>query len=316
MTTDVDELAWMAEHCPVAADPDAATTDRAYVALSRHISRASSAKRRRLRRRVLVGGGVAATVVAGAIALVVIAPTTSSHPGAGPGSGALSAAPPSGVVVPVLYRLASSIAKAPTPPGNATLVIAHTVFYGPQRDHRPTTEYSLLEDNDRAYGSATLATLRQSMRATPSSAAHDSLIAAAAASANVSPAQAAANIEHALPEPNKLTDAERDQLLWADASGIFWGGAGHPDVRAGALKALATLPFVRTKAIVDRGQDVLLITDVRAPLGFYGPTDSAYTSASVAIDARTGDLVYSTLPGETTRFQTRRVDAPSLTPVH
>jgi hypothetical protein len=77
----------------------------------------------------------------------------------------------------------------------------------------------------------------------------------------------------------------------------------------------ARLPYVHTKAIVYRGRDVLLITDSRAPLGFYGPTDTAYTSASVAVDARTGDLVYSTLPGETTRFQTRRVDAPILTPV-
>ena len=315
MTVDVDELAWMAEHCPLAADPDAAVTDRAYAALSRHISRASSAKRRRLRHRLVVRVGVAATVVAGTTAFVVIGPT-SSHPGTAPRSVALSSPSRSGVVIPVLYRLASSIAKAPPSPGNATLVIAHTTFYGPQRNHRPTTDYSLLEDNDRAYGATTVANLRRSMIATPRSSAHDPLIAAAAASADVSPAQAAANIRHALPEPQKFTLAQRDDLLWADASGIFWGGAGHPHVRAGVLKALATLPYVRTKAIVYRGQDILLITDSRAPLGFYGPTNAAYTSASVAIDARTGNLVYSTLPGETTRFQTRRVDAPSLTPVH
>ena len=306
----------MAEHLPLAADPDAATTDRAYAALSRHISRASSAKRRRLRRRLLVRVGVVSAVVAGATAFVVIGPTTSSHPRPAPRSIALSSPSRSGVVTLVLYRLASSIAKAPPPPGNATLVIAHTTFYGPQRNHRPTTNYSLLEDNDSAYGGTTLAKLRHSISATPSSSAHDPLITAAAASANVSPAQAAANIQHALPEPQKFTQAQRDEQLWADASGIFWGGAGHPDVRAGVLKALATLPYVHTKAIVYHGQDVLLITDSRAPLGFYGPTDTAFTSASVAIDARTGDLVYSTVPGETTRFQTRRVDAPSLTPVH
>ena len=109
---------------------------------------------------------------------------------------------------------------------------------------------------------------------------------------------------------------ERDQLLWADVSGILWGGAGHPDVRAGALKALATVPYVDTKATVHREENVLRITDSRAPLGFYGPTDSSDTSATVAIDARTGDLVYSSLPGETTQFQTRRVQTPSLTPVH
>lgn len=315
MTIDVDELAWMAEDRPLAADPDTVTTDRAYAALSRHISRASSAKRRRLRRRLAVGVGVAASVAAGATAFFVIGPT-SPHPRATPRSVALSSPSRSGVMIPVLYRLANSIAKAPTPPGNATLVIASTTFYGPQGNHPPMTDYSVLEDNDTAYGGTTLANLRQSMGVTPKISAHDQLIAAAAASANVSPARAAANIEHALPEQKKVTQAQRDQLLWADASGIFWGGAGHPGVRAGVLKALATLPYVQTKAIIYRGEDLLLVTDSRAPLGFYGPTNVPYTSASVAIDAHTGDLVYSTLPGETTRFQTRRVDAPSLTPAH
>jgi hypothetical protein len=316
MTTDVDELTWMAEHRPLAADPDAATTDRAYAALSRHISRASSAKRRQLRRRLAVRLGVAATAVAAATAFVVIGPTTSPHPDAAPRSSALSSPSRSGVVIPVLYRLANFVVKAPTPPGNATLIIAHTTFYGPQSNHPPITDYSLLEDNDSAYGGATLAKLRQSMAATPSSSAHDQLIAAAAASANVSPAQAAANIEHALPEQKQLSQAQRDELLWADASGIFWGGAGHPPVRAGVLKALATLPSVHTKAAVYRGEDVLLVTNSHAPLGFYGPTNVPYASATVAIDAHTGDLVYSTLPGETTQFHTRRVDAPSLTPAN
>ena len=159
MRSDVDELAWIAEHHPPGIDPDAATTDRALLALRHHIARTNSARPRRFGRRFAVRVGATATVVAGATALVLWSADRPSVRTA--------------IVNPALYRLASSIVNAPPSPGNATLVIARTTFYGSQRGHQPTTLYSLLEDNGVAYGGATLAELRHSMAVTPTSSAHD-----------------------------------------------------------------------------------------------------------------------------------------------
>ena len=218
MNTDFDEATWVAERLPEVDDPDGLATDRARLALLDHISAAPLPPRvgrrsrrgyrrpRRVGRRLAAVGGLAAAVgVAGAIAI-----GTGPRPGAiaignGPRPGAVRAhhvaiAPEHHRVsrLTVLVRLADDITQAPAPPGNATLVVRHHTF-----PNQPSFwGYDLYEDNGEYYYGATLDELHQAL-ADPSSGDRElgGILAAAASSANLTPAHAAANIYQASPAP-------------------------------------------------------------------------------------------------------------------
>jgi hypothetical protein len=128
MNTDFDEVTWVADRLPEVDDPDGMATDRARLALLKHISATPPPRRwrRRLGLRLAAAGAVTA-----AVGVFVI--------GHGPAHRAKTRTVPTPRVAiapqhhavsghPVLLRLADEITQAPAPPGNATLVFRHHPF--------------------------------------------------------------------------------------------------------------------------------------------------------------------------------------------
>jgi hypothetical protein len=201
VNTDFDETTWVAERLPEVDDPDGSATDRARLALIEHIS--GTPRPRRWRRgvglRLAAVGGAAA-----AVGVIVI--------GNGPARRATTATTPAPRVAiaprtghqhvtphPLLLRLADDVTQAPAPPGDATLVVRHHTF-----PNQPSFwGYDLYEDDGDYYYGATLEQLRQAL-ADPASADKElgGILAAAAKSANLTPAQAASNIYRASPAPS------------------------------------------------------------------------------------------------------------------
>ena len=202
MNTDFDEVTWVAERLPKVDEPDGIASERARLALLEHISAAPPPRRRRRRlglRLAAVGALTAATAAVGV--------ATIGHGPAHPASSGASRAPRVATAPqrhrvsshPVLLRLADAITQAPAPPGNATLVYRHHTF-----PNAPSfSGYDLYEDNGAYYYGATLDELHESL-ADPSSADKElgGILAAAARSANLTPAQAASNVYQASPAPS------------------------------------------------------------------------------------------------------------------
>ncbi len=201
MNTDFDETTWVAERLPEVDDPDGIATDRARLALIEHVSATPPTQRwrRRLGLRAAVLGAVTAVVA-------VIAVITVGH---GPGQPARTGPIPSSRVaiaprhdrVTVLLQLAGDLTQAPAPPGNGTLVVRHHTF-----PNQPSFwGYDLYEDNGVYYYGATLDQLRLAL-ADPGTGDKElgGILAAAARSANLTPAQAGSNIYRASSAPSSV----------------------------------------------------------------------------------------------------------------
>jgi len=361
MTTDFDELTWVAERLPEVDEPDGIATDRARLALLEHMSAAAPARRprRRLGVRLAAVGGV--TAVGAAVGVIAV-----GHGAEHPAKSPTTTVPRVAIVRqhhqvaghPVLLRLASDVTKAPPPPGNATLVVRHHTF-----PNSPSfSGIDLYEDNGAYYYGATVDELRQSL-ADPSSADKElgGILTAAANAASMTPAQAANAIYQASPAPTGVptyrtglltalkklgamkakpalieairrrlaavshatpAEAQRlaapsqatiDNYLWGNCMDALEGGAGRPDIRAGAMLALSTLPDVRVTQTTFDGQAVVQITNTQF---------SDHYAETLDLDAHTGVLVH--MNGGTAgqpdsvdvTYRVTRVSAPSLDPAH
>ena len=194
MNTDFDEATWVAERLPEAEEPDGTTTDRARLALLAHISAAPAPpRRRRLGLRLAAVGAIVVAVAAIAIAHGPARPAKTRAVGA-----AIATRHHAVDGHPVLLQLADDVTQAPAPPGNATLVFRHHTF----PNQSSFSGYDLYEDDGSYYYGATLDELHQAL-ADPSTDDKElgGILAAAARSANVTPAQAASDIYHASPAP-------------------------------------------------------------------------------------------------------------------
>jgi hypothetical protein len=340
MNPDIDEVTWVTHHRLDVPDPDGAMTDRARMALMDHISAETERPRRRLP--WLAGATAVAAVAAVAVALFAGGSGAGSStrngasvsPGAGatrnpaavsPGAGAALAGKPSFV----LLHLAHSVAQTPALPGNATLVEQSSNIVNSGQAPSSLTGYDLYEDNGDYYFGQTLTALRSTV-SDPS--ASDSLsaplgqvVAAAAASANSTPSQAAEKLLAADPHPTPqvgqgtppLTQAEADRDLegieWQAISSALEGGAGQPQVRAGALLAAAALPNTKVTNTTDAGQPVVKVTDIQGPDG---------DEESLTVNGQTGILLNQYSNGgsggsvSNTTYQVSRVTAPGLDPAH
>jgi hypothetical protein len=202
MNTDFDEVTWVAEGLPQVGDPDGVATDRAHLALLEHISAAPRPRRWRRRLGLRLAAVASATVAVGVVAIGL----GSGRPDTtGTTSVPRVALAPQPHVVSghrVLLRLAGDLTQAPAPPGNATLVFRHHTF----PDQTRFSGYDLYEDNGAYYYGDTLDELRQAL-SDPSTADKQlgGILAAAARSANLAPAQAATNIYRASPAPSSVT---------------------------------------------------------------------------------------------------------------
>lgn len=191
------------------------------------------------------------------------------------------------------------------------------------------TGYDLYEDNGDYYFGQTLTALRSTVRdpsASDSSAAGlGQVVAAAAASANSTPSQAAEKLlaadQHPTPQVGQgtppLTQAEADRDLegieWRAISSALEGGAGQPQVRAGALLAAAALPNTTVTNTTDAGQPVVKVTYIQGPDG---------DEESLTVNSQTGILLNQYSNGgaggsvSNTTYQVSRVTAPGLDPAH
>ena len=112
--------------------------------------------------------------------------------------------------------------------------------------------------------------------------------------------------------PLVITQAERNNYLWMNISTALEGGAGRPDVRAGALLAASTLPDVTVTNTTFNGQPVLQVTNTEFPNNY---------SETYDLDPQTGVLVHfrggivGGADSVNVTYQVSRVSAPSLDPV-
>ena len=335
MPSNVEEFTWVTDHRLDVPDPDGAMTDRARMALVDHMSAATDRPRRRP---WLIAATAVAAGAAGAAGAVVLAG----------GLGAGSAVRHSGSATPVVslaqqavrpslvvLHVAGRAAQTPALPGNATLVKRSTDVITPGRAPTVSTGYDLYQDNGDYYYGQTFAALRSAASDPSPSDAHGApfgqIIAAAAASADLTPTQAADNLLAADPHPTpKVGQADTTQgkpFTWTQAAvdrdldGIEWeainaaleGGAGKPQVRAGALLAAAAMPNTTVTSTTDDGQPVVEVTWHEGP-GQYVESLTVYSQTGILLLAHNGGSPTSVT--STTTYNVRRVTAPSLTAAH
>jgi hypothetical protein len=336
MNPELDEITWVAERRRDVPDPDGASTDRARIALMGHMSAEITPRRRRLP--WLAAATATATVAAGAVILLTDGSgggtITRDAVSTGAGAGLQESGHPSFV----LERLAQSVAQSPALPGNATLVYRSTDNTDPGSAPSTYSGYDLYEDNGDYYFGQTMADL-QNAAANPSTsdtrdAGLGNVVAEAATVAGLSPQQAAEKLLAADPHPTPHAgqnldtpgggtsrwthaDVQRDLdgILWQAITAALEGGAGQPQVRAGALQAASAMPNIAVTTTTDDDQAVYQIDYHDGPDGY---TESA------TVDAQTGVLLNESDGGATsgsmagpqtnTTFKVSRVTAPDLTP--
>ncbi len=333
MPSNVEEFTWVTDHRLDVPDPDGAMTDRARMALVDHMSAATDRRRRRLRWLI-----AATAVAAGAAGVVVLAGglgAGSAVRGSGSLTPVVSLAPQAVTPSFVVLHVAGRAAQTPVLPGNATLVKRSSDVITPGRAPTVFTGYDLYQDNGDYYYGQTLAALR-SVASDPSpsdkqAAPYGQVIAAAAASADLTPTQAADKLLAADPHPTPkvgqtdttqgkpftwtqaAVDRDLDGIEWLSISAALEGGAGKPQVRAGALRAAAAMPNTTVTSATHDGQPAVEVT------WHQGPGQSV---ESLTVDSQTGVLLLAHTGGSptdatsTTTYNLSRVTAPSLTAAH
>jgi hypothetical protein len=312
---------------------------RAAIAVEGNARVAPASPHSHRRRRTLVSRGVIALGIAAAVTAAAVWATSRTPAKVSPERVAVGASKPRHANGP-LMRLADYItANDSPPPGNATLVIrtqnypnqasipgadlytdSGEYFYAPTESGLP----SAIADNDnigdgmfaREVAAAVyavngnLSTARQDMANAP----FPGGVAPAPPSAASAAAQKAAIAAKAkalgLPVPVESspvsTAAQTDNYIWEDSLDALSAGAGNPQVRAGVLRILATLPEVTVTNTTADGQPALTLTASAPAL----PTD--YQEA-LTINAATGvpvGFVGGTpgqTPGVTVTYRVSRV---------
>lgn len=290
-------------------------------------------KRKRRRRVVVVRGGVAAGVAAAVAALALVAsstglspqvPAASNHATTSLGQSAKAPAASNHVGSPLL-RLADYVSRSAAPTGNATLV-AGTV--------NGVTVYDLYADNGECFFSRTESGLPGQVRAGNSLGggqfAREVAAAKLAAVGNVQtaaqdmadaadPGQVASK---AVPKmstaamkakdvpPGYVFGSLYDNWAWENSEEALIAGAGQPQVRAGVLRIIATLPGVTVTSGTSGGQPTEVLTSGAQEVG------SGYVE-QVTINANTGIPVSFAggTPGQTlvtTTYQVSRVTTSDI----
>jgi hypothetical protein len=245
-------------------------------------------RRRTLVTRGMVGAGIAAVAAAAAVfAVSGTGPASTSHAPAGSTPAAV------GKVNGKLMHLAADITTDPTPPGDATLVLrtqsypdrtsmtgadlytdSGEYFYATTESGLPSAVQSNADIGDgigaREVAAALYAvkgnldTAREMMANAPfPGGVHPSLQTELAQAQAAEPALKAKGID--VPEPTAASiaahqAASTDNYIWMDSIDAFAAGAGNPQVRAGVLRILSTLPEVTVTNTTTNGQPTLTAT--------------------------------------------------------
>ena len=320
-----DDLDWLAAQQPRQIEIDRAARERALLALVQHTTRRTDAHRFRrgsLRRPRVFGFAAATGAAAGAAALVaagLMLPAAGNGGGAA-GAGRLgqsarhsqAAVKHHHSVSSPLVRLADYVNASPTPAGDATLVARTTT----SRGGSSVTVYDLYADDGRYFFSRIESGLGGQVSGDHDLA--DGLFAreiAAAKLAVTGDVQTAAQNMADAPDPSNVisrteTPADRasiaaklaargekdvnpddsgtlfDNWAWENSQDALIAGSGDPQVRAGVLRILATLPGVTVTGGTSGGQPTLVLTAGTQELG------PGYTE-QLTINADTGVPIQS-----------------------
>ncbi len=335
--TELDDLAWLARHAPAVPPPDPAATAAARAALLAHVAAGdrrpaptaapAAATRPRAARRWLRPSRVLALAGAAAVAAALVAGIPRlGDGGVAPALPAASAAP--------LVALSETLVATPAPAGDATLVLRRHAF----PDDAGFTGADLYLDDGRYFYSPTRAGLPAQIAAGNASSENTARVLAAVAGAAapgadmaaarrrvirialgeaaladiggsppvLAPAAEAARAKREVvrppgpvadPLPTEVIEQNR---LWITCMDALIAGAGRPDVRAGALRLLASVPStgvadaevdgrralaVSSKAFGDGYEERLLLdAGTGVPLRFEGGVPEAEPSVVVTYE--------------------------------
>jgi hypothetical protein len=340
--TDHDDLHWLAEEQPLPLEADEATTARARTALMEHaVARATPVAARPVRRPVrraerrwLRPSRVLALAAVGAAAAVTFVAIGSGGGGQGPlGVGAEPA------VAAPLAKLSAEVGQMEPLPGDATLIQRHHTFadgrthdgadlyldngnyyYGDTRTQlRRALRRHELQDSGFATrsvavavavadGSLDLATARVRMANAPldpdaKPADPVDVAAAEAAIAEKRKAAAAANTKPMDPE------ALIDSHAWSSSFDAIMAGGSRPDVRAGVLALLATIPGVAVSETEVQGRAALLL---RAKVFGDGYEEQLWIDAKTGIPLRFVGTYPNQTPGVVMAYKVTRVSVADL----
>jgi hypothetical protein len=225
-----------------------------------------------------------------------------------------------------LVRLADYVNGSATPPGDATLIARTTTGGG-----KSVTVYDLYADNGQYFFSRTERGLAGQVSG------HHNLagrlfareIAAAKSAATGNVQTAAQNMADA-PDPShvispKQTAADKasiaakeaatgqkqggnlfDSWVWEDSQDAMIAGSGEPQVRAGVLRILATLPDVTVTSGRSAGQPTQVLTAGLAEEG-YGYTEQLTINAITGIPVSFAGGAPGRTPSGTIKYQVSRV---------
>ncbi|HEY2238049.1 MAG TPA: hypothetical protein VGI21_04625 [Streptosporangiaceae bacterium] len=304
----------------------ARATLRAAMVMDDEVPAPATPRSRRWGRGRIAGLSVAAVAAAAAAAVLVVA-STSSAPGqpATAGGPAPAKAPTAPAVNPVLAQLAANIAVPQvTLPGNATIEIRNqsptsttpgdngidlylndgTYYWGNDKSDLLQSIASGQDVGEGAFKRSIAAALLAAKGDVTAGRAQMSVanyvggkpsatVNAQARQAAIEKLKAAAKAKHTKYIPPKpLTPQQKqeqtDNLIWMNSNYALTAAPENPNVRAGVLRILATMPNVKVTHTTTAGQATLTMSDSWPKLSG-GDEESTVISASTGLPIATSD---------------------------
>jgi hypothetical protein len=225
----------------------------------------------------------------------------------------------------LLIRLAADVSTSPTPVGNAEL-IARTTTGGGQS----VTVYDLYADNGEYFFSQTASGLAGQVSSDNNQAGGlFSREIAAAELATTGNVQAAAQAMADAPDPNHVISPTQsvneatlkakeeatgqpqggnlfDNWVWEDSQDAIIASSGEPQVRAGVLQILATLPGVTVTSSTSGGQPTLVLSAGTPEVGS-GYSEQLTINATTGIPMSFASGTPGQTPSGTISYQVSRV---------
>ncbi|MGH2859054.1 MAG: hypothetical protein ACRDMJ_16385 [Solirubrobacteraceae bacterium] len=245
-----------------------------------------------------------------------------------------------GVANSRLIRLADYVSNSATPSGDATLV-ARTTLTGGQT----VTVYDLYADDGKYFFSQTASGMAGQVSAGNNRAGglFAREVAAAKEAANGNVQQGAQDMADA-PDPSRVVSRTQptnmamlekklalidkhtpsaaevkadasatdfNNYAWENSQDALIAGAGDPQVRAGVLHILATLPGVTVTQGTSDGQPTLVLTAGSPEMG-YGYSEQLTINADTGVPVQFVGGVPGKAPATTVDYKVSRVDYPAL----
>jgi hypothetical protein len=338
------DLEWLASQQPQRTEVDRNARERALAALTQHTDSRRRERHFRFASHPRRGtfGLAAATGTAGLAAAAVLL--------AGVGGGGTNGAKQSGRdaktsvavvqhhgVKSPLVRLADYVSETSTPPGNATLVARTTTTAG-----NSVTVYDLYANNGQYFFSQDESGLAGQVSAGDNLAgglfAREIAAAELAANGNV---QTAAQHMADAPDPSHVISSTAtsntaasqaklklegysqaclnssapgslfDNYVWENSQDALIAGSGDPEVRAGVLQLLATLPDVTVTRGTSGGQPTLVLTAGTAEMGC-GYTEQLTINSDSGVPIQFVGGPTGGTPSTTVNYKVSRVTFPNL----